>query len=202
MIAVSNIMLIFASTSIHTGRDTASILRADFLCSRLNQYWYSTPSSSVNAPAAPCEWKSEGQAVPLLLSQPHEQIYLYDFHRINLFASEQQYLTSNALCSDMHRLIAQPLQQRGSTFHPAIRNYHRNCLPWSHKNPVQKERQNLCDAGEKEPKNFLCKRLYATERRPQFPFIIQLFIVSVVLKLVHSAAEQCSAAKNNSMNCK
>ena len=62
----------FAVHSINEERNTASSLRADFLYPNLNQYGYSTPSSSVNAPTALREWNAEGKAVPSLFYSPNK----------------------------------------------------------------------------------------------------------------------------------
>lgn len=64
----------FAVHSINEERNTASSLRADFLYSNLNQYGYSTPSSSVNAPTALREWNAEGKAVPSLFYSPNKYL--------------------------------------------------------------------------------------------------------------------------------
>ena len=61
-------LFMFAVHSINEERNTASSLRADFLYPNLNQYGYSTPSSSVNAPTALREWNAEGKAVPSFYS--------------------------------------------------------------------------------------------------------------------------------------
>lgn len=65
-------LFMFAVHSINEERNTASSLRADFLYPNLNQYGYSTPSSSVNAPTAPRECKAEGKAVPSLFYSPNK----------------------------------------------------------------------------------------------------------------------------------
>ncbi|EOA11259.1 hypothetical protein A343_1905 [Porphyromonas gingivalis JCVI SC001] len=65
-------LFMFAVHSINEGRNTASSLRADFLYPNLNQYGYSTPSSSVNAPTALREWNAEGKAVPSLFYSPNK----------------------------------------------------------------------------------------------------------------------------------
>lgn len=194
MIAISNNMPIFASTSIRKERDTASTLRAGFLCPSLCQYWHSTPSSSVNAPAAPCEWKSEGQAVPLLLSQPHEQIYLYDFHRTNLFASEEQYLTSNARRSEIRRILTQSLSQRATSLRTAIRFHHRNTLSRSHQSPFQENRTVLPTVGKTEPTQLPRQRLHSTERCAQLPLIIQLPGISAS-GIIQEAWSPCGQTK-------
>ena len=64
----------FAVHSINEERNTASSLRADFLYPNLNQYGYSTPSSSVNAPTALREWNAEGKAVPSLFYSPNKYL--------------------------------------------------------------------------------------------------------------------------------
>lgn len=64
----------FAVHSINEERNTASSLRADFLYPKLNQYGYSTPSSSVNAPTALREWNAEGKAVPSLFYSPNKYL--------------------------------------------------------------------------------------------------------------------------------
>lgn len=194
LLHISKLFSIFATPSTYTGRDTASTKRAGFLCPRLSQYWYSTPSWKLNGSTAPCEWKAEGKAVPLLLSQPQEQIICNAFHRKNLFASEKQYLASNARRSDMHRIHAQPLQQRRSTLRSAIYLTRGHCLPWSYKNPFQEDRKDLCCAGEKKSTNLFGQRIYSTERRPQLPFIIQLFVVSDDC-VIRSAAVPCAVTK-------
>ncbi|OFX73284.1 MAG: hypothetical protein A2071_02390 [Bacteroidetes bacterium GWC1_47_7] len=178
MIAISNIMLIFALPYINSEWETASILRADFLCPHLNQYWYSTPSWTLNGATAPSECKAEGKAVPLFILQPIQQIICNALHRINLFASEKQYLTSNALCSDMHRIHAQPLQQRRQSLRSAVYLTRGHSLSRSHKNPFQEDRTGLCGAGKKKPANLFGKRIYSTERRTQLHFIIQLSRIS------------------------
>ena len=65
-------LFMFAVHSINEERNTASSLRADFLYPNLNQYGYSTPSSSVNAPTALREWNAEGKAVPSLFYSPNK----------------------------------------------------------------------------------------------------------------------------------
>lgn len=195
LLQISKTISIFASTSTISERGTASSVgKADFLFPFLFKYGYSTPSRTLNGAAAPSEWKSEGQAVPLLFSRTNKQIHLYDFHRTNLFASEKQYLASNARRSDMHRIHAQPLQQRRSTLRSAIYLTRGHCLPWSYKNPFQEDRKDLCCAGEKKSTNLFGQRIYSTERRPQLPFIIQLFVVSDDC-VIRSSAVSCAVTK-------
>lgn len=70
--AIPFFLFMFAVHSINEERNTASSLRADFLYPNLNQYGYSTPSSSVNAPTALREWNAEGKAVPSLFYSPNK----------------------------------------------------------------------------------------------------------------------------------
>lgn len=167
-------MPIFAASYISKERDTASTLRAGFLCPSLCQYWHSTPSSSVNAPAAPCECMTEGQAVPLLFPQPNKQISVNVIHRTNLFASEQQYPAINARRSEIRRILTQPFSQRATPFRTAIRFRHRNTLSRSNQSPFQENRTVLPPVGKTEPTQLPRQRLHATERRAQLPLIIQL----------------------------
>ena len=67
-------LFMFAVSYISKERDTASNSEADFLYPRPDLYRYSTPSPSVNAPAAPCECMTEGKAVPSFCLQPNKHI--------------------------------------------------------------------------------------------------------------------------------
>lgn len=67
-------LFMFAVSYISKERDTASNSEADFLYPRPDLYRYSTPSPSVNAPAAPCECMTEGKAVPSFYLQPNKHI--------------------------------------------------------------------------------------------------------------------------------
>ena len=194
MIAISNIMRIFAASYISKERDTASTLRAGFLCPSLCQYWHSTPSSSVNAPAAPCECMTEGQAVPLLFPQPNKQISVNVIHRTNLFASEEQYLTSNARRSEIRRILTQPLSQRATSLRTAIRFHHRIALSRSYQSPFQENRTVLPTVGKTEPTQLPRQRLHSTERCAQLPLIIQLPGISAS-GIIQEAWSPCGQTK-------
>lgn len=194
MIAISNNMPIFAASYISKERDTASTLRAGFLCPSLCQYWHSTPSSSVNAPAAPCECMTEGQAVPLLFPQPNKQISVNVIHRTNLFASEEQYLTSNARRSEIRRILTQPLSQRATSLRTAIRFHHRIALSRSYQSPFQENRTVLPAVGKTEPTQLPRQRLHSTERRAQLPLIIQLPGISAS-GIIQEAWSPCGQTK-------
>lgn len=194
LLHISKLFSIFASSYLSKERETASSKRAGFLYPRLKQYWYSTPLWTLNGSTAPCECRTKGKAVPLLFSQPTFKFICNVLHRKNLFASEKQYLASNARRSDMHRIHAQPLQQRRSTLRSAIYLTRGHCLSRSHKNPFQEDRKDLCRAGKKKPTNLFGQRIYSTERRTQLPLIIQLFVVSDDC-VIRSAAAPCAVTK-------
>lgn len=96
-----NIVFIFAVLYIYTGRVTASFLTADFLYPYVKLNRHSTPLWTLNGATAPCECRAKGQAVPSFISQPTNKLSVNALHRKHLFASEQQYLTSNASRSEI-----------------------------------------------------------------------------------------------------
>lgn len=194
MIVISNNMPIFAEPYINSEWETASTMRAGFLCPHLCQYWHSTPSWTLNGATAPSECKAEGKAVPLLFSRPTFKFICNALHRTNLFASEKQYLTSNARRSEIRRMLTQPLSQRATSLRTAICFHHRIALSRSYQSPFQENRTVLPAVGKTEPTQLPRQRLHSTERRAQLPLIIQLPGISTA-GIIPAAWSPCGQTK-------
>lgn len=112
----------------------------------------------------------------------------------NLFASEQQYLTSNARRSEIRRILTQSLSQRATSLRTAIRFHHRIALSRSYQSPFQENRTVLPTVGKTEPTQLPRQRLHSTERRAQLPLIFQLSSISTA-GIIPAAWSPCGQTK-------
>lgn len=197
MIAISNIMLIFATVKPKTVLQT---LRTElFFCSFVSVYLQRYEAIKSHLDAHTCMLYRS-------LARREEIASLFLFHikfRLRnakdqrfLFTSEQQYLTNNARRSEIRRIFEQLLSQRAKSLCSTIHFSFRNPLSRSYQSTVQEKRQVLCLMGKAEQAQVLGKRLLTPKRSTQFSLIIQLLDISAA-SIILPAYPSYSYTKNS-----